>query len=133
GFMMLAKEHFPAIAFDPLPDVVGHPELVSQPQRHRHEVGPQSSRRGRGVGLEQAVELDERLLVETDQVQLAGLEVGFTQAVFDGARWEAGVVLLAGESLFLRRGNDAAVLYKTGGRIVVVRRKSQDACRQSTI
>src|SRR5262245_23648658 len=131
--MVLAKEHFPVITCDTLPDVVRHPELVSQPQRHRHEVGPQPSRGSCGVGLKQSVELDERLLVETNQVEIASLEAGLMQTVLDGARWEAGVVFLAGEPFFLCRGRDLAVFHKTGGRIVVIRRKSQDACRQSTI
>ena len=36
----------------------------------RHQVRPQPARRAGDVGLEQALELDERLLVEADEIEL---------------------------------------------------------------
>ena len=52
-------------------DVVGHPQLVAEPERQRHQVRLQTARRAGDVGLEQARELDERLLVEADEIELA--------------------------------------------------------------
>ena len=52
---------------------------------------------------------------------------GLPQAVLDGVRRKARIVLLAREPFFLRRRHDAAVLDETGGRVVVVGRDAEDA------
>ncbi len=87
----------------------------------------QPARRARDVGLEQPLELDERLLVEADVIDLRRRDAGFAQAVLDRLRRKRRVVLLAREALLLRRRDDAAVLDQAGGRIVVVGGDSEDA------
>ena len=52
--------------------------------------------------------------VETDVVEVAGFQAGGRQAVVDGVLRKLGIVLAACESLFLRRGHDLAVYYKSG-------------------
>ena len=92
----------------------------------------QPARRRGGVGLEQPLELDERLLVEADEVELgrrdARLRVRQYATACDGKR---RVVLLAREALLLRRRDDAAVLDQAGGRVVVVGGDAEDAGRHN--
>src|SRR5262252_10470461 len=49
-------------------NVVGHPELFRNPHRHRCEVRSPAARCVRDVGFEQAIELDQWLFIETDEV-----------------------------------------------------------------
>ena len=53
-----------------------------------------------------ALELEDRLLVEDDGVEVGGRMPGLLEAVLDGERGERGVVLLAAEALFLRGGHE---------------------------
>jgi hypothetical protein len=52
---------------------------------------------------------------------------GGFQAIGGGVLREARVVLLAGESLLLRRSDNPAVLHQSGGAVVVVGGKAEDA------
>ena len=61
------------------------------------------------IGLDETVELQQRLVVEDDVVELLDLEAGLLQAVVRRVRREAVVVLDAREALFLRGGDDVAV------------------------
>ena len=71
------------------------------------------------IRLQDPLELDQRLLVEDDVVEVGGGDAGFRQAVPDGVPRVAEVVLLPGEPLLLSGGDDVAVLDQ-GGRAVVV-------------
>ena len=71
--------------------------------------------------------------VEGDVIQLACLNARLAQAVLDGARRERRIVLLPGEALFLRSGNDPTVLDEDSRRIMVVRRDSENADGQGDI
>ncbi len=94
-------------------------ELLLQPQGQSHQEELEAARRVGDVGLEDAVELEERLVVEGDQVELAGGDPAFLQAVVDGVLREVEVVLLAREALFLGGRDDAPVLDEAGGAVVV--------------
>ena len=105
-------------------------QLLPQPQRDRHAEGPVASRREAQIGLEQALELHERLVVEHHSVEIPQRDAALGQAVADGVKREARVVLLARKALFLRGGDDAAVLKQRCGAVVVERRDSEDVhCR----
>src|SRR5581483_211384 len=78
------------------------------------------------IGFDEAVELDERFLVEPDEVEVACREARLAQAVGDRVCRESRVVLPAREALLLRGGNDSAVLDKAGGAVVIVRRDAKD-------
>ena len=98
-----------------------------QPERDRHAERAEAARREGEVGLEQPLELQERLVVEDDVVDVAELDAGLGQAVVDRVRGKARIVLLAGEALLLRRGDDAPVLDQRGGAVVVEGRDAEDA------
>jgi hypothetical protein len=102
-------------------DLGRDPELLAQPERHRHHVRAQAAGDHRQVGLQDAVELEQRLVVEDHPVQrLAGRDAALREAVAHRVEREARVVLLAGEPLLLSGGDDAAVHHQAGGRVVVV-------------
>ena len=56
-------------------------QLLLEPERNRHAERAKAARRERKVGLEQPLELDERLLVEHDVVEVAGAQARFREAV----------------------------------------------------
>ena len=99
--------------------LAAHVQLLAEPDRHRLGERPQADRREREVGLEQPVELQDRLVIEGDEVEVARRDACRAQAVVDGPGREVGVVLLAGEALLLRRGDDLPVPQQGGGGVVV--------------
>ena len=79
------------------------------------------------VGFEQALELDEWLVVEDDAVDVLEFDAPGAQAIVDGEARIAGIEFLAGEALFLRGGNDATVLDQRCGAVVIERRETENA------
>ena len=59
-------------------------------------------------------------------IDLLGGDPTLRQAVGDRLHGKSGVVLLAGEAFFLRRGHDLAVPDQACGRVVVIGRYAQD-------
>ncbi len=107
-------------------DQVRHPELFPDPERHRLEERGEAARRIVEIGLEQAVELEERLVVEADVIELRRPNTGLGETVPGGSEREAVVVLLAGEALLLRGGDDLSVHHQAGRRVVVEGGDPQD-------
>jgi hypothetical protein len=60
-----------------------HEQLVFQPDGHRRAEAAESGRRIRQIRLEQPIELDQRLLVEGDVVEVRELDACLAQAIFD--------------------------------------------------
>ncbi len=90
----------------------GHPEFLCNPQRHRHDVGAQAARGEREVRFEDAVELEQGLVVKGDRIELVGAEASLFQAELNRPLGEGGVVALAGEALLLGGSDDLTVLKK---------------------
>src|SRR4029079_15834156 len=84
-------------------------ELVLHPDRQRGAKRREALRREGEIGLEQPLELEERLVVDRDEVDLGRPRARRLQARGDRVVREARVVLLAREALFLRGGRDLAV------------------------
>ena len=105
-------------------DFPGQVELGLEPERHGHHERPEAARRIGQVGFHQPVELQERLVVEHDVIQLLGGQSGFLQAVVHRVLREVVVVLDAGEAFLLGRRHDLAVFHHSSGAVVV---KSGDA------
>ena len=68
----------------------------------------------------------ERLLVERNHVDVAGLEPCDGEAGIGGTLRECGVVLDAGESLLLDRGDDGPVDHERRGGVVEPARDTQN-------
>src|SRR5437867_8360014 len=101
------------------PDDFGNPQLFFQPDGDRLGEGEHAAGKRRQVSREEALELQERFVVEAHVVQVGDLHSTFEQAVADGLGGKVRVVLLASEA-FLRGGrDDSAVLDQAGGRVMV--------------
>ena len=96
---------------------------------HKRHGQAEAAEPGRGVGqvgLQQPLELGQRLVVEGDVVEVVGGEPGLAQAVGDRPGRESRVVLLPGEPLLLGGGDDPAVDDQGGGAVVVECGDTQD-------
>src|SRR5262245_45990053 len=102
-------------------------QLLAQPQRDRHAERPKAGRRDREIGLQQAFELEERLVVEHDVVDVVQSGSRGLQTVAERMMREAGVVLLAREALLLGGRDDAAMLDEGGRAVVIECRESENA------
>src|SRR3989442_11355983 len=115
-----------ALVAQRVPHLVLYVELVLDPERTRFEKGDQAARRDAQIRLEDALELEEGLVVEAYVRQVLGRYAARPEAVGHGATRERRVPLPAGEPLLLRGGNDIAVSKETGGAVVVEGRYTQD-------
>src|ERR1041384_4833538 len=82
---------------EPIPERVAHPELVAHPANHGVAEGSPGSRIGRERRHQDALELDEGLLVEDDVVEIVDTDARRLETEPDGALGIAGVVLLPGK------------------------------------
>lgn len=104
-------------------------QLLAQPQRHRHAKRFEAARRECQVGLEQALELQERLVVEGDVIDLGQADAGLVQAITQGVQREARVVLAAREAFLLGGGDDHTVAQQCGCAVMVVAGEAEDEHR----
>lgn len=103
-----------------------HPQLVEHPGGDCLPEDPVGLRHLRERRLQNAVELDERLLKKGDVVEGLGRDSGLLQAEGDRARREAEVVLDAGESLLFRSGDEPAVAEDGRRRVVKITGETED-------
>src|SRR5215471_5717910 len=94
-------------------------QLLLQPDRHRRHERPEPARRKRQIGLQQSLELHQRLVVERDVAQVAQRDAAFTKTVTNRFTREPGVMLLAREAFLLRGGDDFAVSQQARGAVVI--------------
>ncbi len=78
------------------------------------------------ICLQDALELEERLVVEADVREVTGLDPGRLQAAINGVPGERCVTFLTGQPLCLRRGHDVAVGQDAGSAIMVEGRDPDD-------
>jgi len=69
--------------------------------------------------MENTVELQERLFVEGDEIQIGNADPSLLEAIVNGITGEGGIVFFPGESLFLGSGNDLAILDEARGAVVI--------------
>jgi hypothetical protein len=78
------------------------------------------------VRLENALELEQRLVVEADMGEILNADSRRLEAELDGALREARIALLSGKAFFLRSRNDLAVPEQARGAVVVERGNAED-------
>ena len=78
------------------------------------------------MGLEDAVELEQRLVVKRDEVELLDADAGLAQAGLDRVLGKIGHGASPGESLLLRGGDELAVVEQARGGVVIVGRDAED-------
>lgn len=94
-------------------------EFFLYPDRDEREELGEPFRREGVVGLEQALELQERLVVEDHGVEFRHRHPGVGEAEFGRFEGKVGVLFDTGEAFFLRGGDDATVGNEGGGGVVV--------------
>src|SRR5262245_30877840 len=107
--------------------------LLLEPDGHGRHEGSDAPRRERQVRLEQALQLDEGLVVEGDVAQVAEADPALAQAVARGVNREPRVVLLPREALLLGRRHDLAVAHQTRGAVVVEGGDAEDVVRHGRL
>ena len=101
-------------------------QLLLEPERHRHLERAEATGRIGEVGLDQPLELQEGFVIEHDVIDFVQAAPRLGQAIVDGPAGKAGIVLLTGEALFLRRRDDAAVIEQRGRAVVIERRNAEN-------
>src|SRR5207237_7840119 len=86
-----------------------------------HELR-ESARRATEIGLEDALELQQGLIVESDIRKVAHAHAARVETIRDRVLWKTLVTLLPCESLFLGSGDDLTIAQQTCGAVVVERR-----------
>src|SRR4051794_5167957 len=84
-------------------------ELLFQPRRHALQVRGKTSRRKGQVGLQQPLELHQRLIVEGHVIDALKGDARLSEAVSHRLMREAMIVLAAAEALLLRGGDDLSI------------------------
>ena len=89
-------------------------QFVFEPDRHGGKKRPEPGGHERKIGFQESLELDERLLVKADVIQIRGLNLGLLKTVLDSPPGKTVVVLLAAEAFFFRCGDEHAVVQEGG-------------------
>src|SRR5215472_17566075 len=105
-------------------------QLLLQAERDRHAKRAETSGRERNIGFQQSFKFQERLVVEHDLVKLVQLCVNFLQAIGDSIGRKRRIVLLTGETLLLRSGQNMTVLNQRGCAVMVKSRNSENTHRR---
>src|SRR6516162_4551759 len=104
---------------EPLAKQVLLKQFLLEPQWQSHaERGKTAGREGE-IGLEQPFELQKRLLVEHDIVKLVEGQGAFLEAIANRILRVARILFFAGKALFLRRGDNMAVLDQRRGTVMI--------------
>src|SRR5260370_14031169 len=125
GLTMLGVENF---SLEPkgVPELAVHIELVLQP----HWCGLEERLEAAGgyaeIRLQNALELEKRLVVEANKRQIGGPNPDSVEAVFHRLGRERCVALLPREPFLLRSSDDLAVAQQTSRTVVVECRNAED-------
>ena len=101
-------------------------DLVLDPKRTGHRERSEASRSGCKIGVEDALKLQQRLVVEAHVLHIVNVDAGALEAEGDSIRRKTGIALPARETLLLRRRYDGAVTQQAGSTIVIEGRDTQD-------
>ena len=126
--MVLGEQDLPLV-LQLFADQLRDPELLLQPDRHRFGEGTEASRERGKIRGEEPLEFQERLVVESDVVQIFRCDLPRLEAVLDGLMGEPLIVLLASEALLGGGSDQAPMLNETGGGVMIEGRDPQDVDR----
>ena len=101
-----------------------HQQLLFDPYGNGHQEAAQALRREAVVGLQEALELEDGLVVKGHRAQVGQMKARLLHHVAHGLGRIAGIVLLPGKPLLLGRGNNLAVRQKDCGAVVIERGNS---------
>src|SRR5690242_10654024 len=123
---MLGVQDAPLVARECVVQLAVHVQLVLRPERARLEERSEAARCDGEVRLEDPLELEERLIVESDAREIVRRDPSGSEAVVDRVRGEARVALLSCEALFLRGRDDLAIAQQARRAVVVKRGDAED-------
>ncbi len=128
--LMVVREDKARLArhVEALPQRPAHVQLILQPQRHRKTEAPETRGRIGQVSLQQPVKLSQRLVIESDAVQILRLESGLGEAIGGGVGGKAGVMLLAREPFLLGRRDNIPIHDQRRGAVVIECGDAQNGC-----
>src|SRR5262245_22214127 len=121
---MLGVEDVVFVSRECLAELSVDEKLVLEPERSGLEEREKAAWRYGEIRLEDALELEEWLVVKPDVTQVTPGDPRGAQAVLDGPLREARVALDASEPLLLGRGDYHAVPQQAGGAVVVIGREA---------
>src|SRR5688500_1992706 len=78
------------------------------------------------MGLQDPLELQERLVVEDDLVEVLEIASARVKAVSNRAGWEARIMLQAGESFLLHCGNQGPIMHKCRSAVMIEGRDAEN-------
>src|SRR5438067_1141462 len=84
-------------------------QLLFEPEWDCHAKGAKAFGRKGHVGFEQALELEERLIVEHDMIDVAERDLALLQAIGERMMREPGIVSLAAKALLLGGSDDVPI------------------------
>src|ERR1700730_3131335 len=103
-----------------------HPYFVFDPKRKRFQKRMNAARRAGEIGMQDAVELYEWLLIKSDIIEFRGCDVALAQAIVDGVPWKSRVVLLSREPFLLSRRDDFTITYQACSTVMVISGDAED-------
>ena len=95
-------------------------EFFFEPHRHGREKRFNPSRRESNVGFQEALELDQRLVIEHEILEVPKRNPAFLQAVADRVGWEPGIELFPREALLLSGRHDLTIANQACSAVVIV-------------
>jgi hypothetical protein len=119
--LMVLSEKYLTFVSELTLDRIRDPKLVFEPHRKRSRVRGEPLGSGCKVGLQEALKLEDRLIVESDVINVVDRQSLRLQTVLGRVLRKLWVMLLPGPPLLLRGGDDLPVSNETSRAIVIER------------
>src|SRR5215831_4448283 len=117
-FMMLRIQKRPLVAPESVPQIMVGVQLLLDPERAGHQERPKPFWGDTEIGLKDALELEQRLVVKNHVGEVLDRDLRLLQAETNRVPGKRVVALLACKTLLLRRCDDFAIAYQTRRTIV---------------
>ena len=102
-------------------------QLLFQPDGHSHPKRIEAARRKCQVGFQKALELQKRLVIEYDVVDLFEGNTSLSETVRNRVLWKRRVMFLACETLLLGCRNNPSFSDHRGSAVMIERRYTQNS------
>src|SRR5579859_2996752 len=123
--VVLAKENL-AVEAERLANLAAYPQLRPEPGLQGADERAPRARVGRGVPGDDALELEQRFLIEDHVVELVRVDAARVQAEVRRLDGQSSVVFEAAEPLLFGRGHQVAVAQQAGAGVVVEAGQAED-------
>src|SRR5215471_1887171 len=94
-------------------------QLVFKPDRHCHQIRPDSLRREGNIRLQQPFKFQERLVIKNDISEVLQRDLAAPKAKSSGVAWKSCVVLFAAEALLLGGSDNFPIAQQARCTVVV--------------